>query len=269
MGHRSYLYLEKPASEKVLFEANNSLPFFWLALLDSPALRAKIDVWEKVFLEEDSLNEEEEPEPDREVNNLSLSKVQFRKNADRSLAFLEWHFPFCSPLFREFVDFINAAFDAEYTLEIAITQCSAFYESVQSFGAALLQEVEAIETDQPQKVTFLQPDDLIAGGTGFAADAGGAFEDRPAYQAALKAREKPEFKRAKPVPETALEFRPKSLIVASLILLLCPVFTFAVYRGYNKEGLSGMVIAVAFLNGLFYVFSVRAVIAGIKGRKKG
>ena len=268
MGHRSYLYLEKPASEKILFEANNSLPFFWLALLDSPALVAKIDVWEKAFLEEDSNSEEEEPEPDRESNNLSLSKVQFRKNADRSLIFLECHFPFCSSLFKEFVDFITNAFDAAYTLEIDIIQCSAFYESIQSFGAALLQEVEAIETDQPQMVTFLQPDDLIAGGTGFAADAGGAFEDRPVYQSALKAREKPEFKRAKPVLETVPGFRPKPLIVATLILLLCPVFTFAVYRGYNKEGLSGMVIAVAFLNGLFYIFSLQAVIAGIKGRKK-
>lgn len=261
MGHRSYLYLEKPVSEKVLFEANNSLPFFWLALLDSPALRAKIDVWEKVFLEENALNEEEEPEPDREVNNLSLSKVQFRKNADRSLAFLERQFPFCSPLFREFVDFINAAFDAEYTLKIDITQCSAFYESIQSFGAALLQEVEAIETDQPQMMTFLQPDDLIGSGTGFTTDAGGAFAALLEYQRNLKKRSVP------PQLQRPQKASLRSLRVALVVLLLCPVFSYGIYKGYLKEGLSRSVVAIAFLNVLFYVFSLWGLLANPPRKK--
>ena len=45
MGHRSYLYLNKKKGIFDAFEANNSIPFFWLTLIDSETLNNKTKEW--------------------------------------------------------------------------------------------------------------------------------------------------------------------------------------------------------------------------------
>ena len=52
------------------------------------------------------------------------------------------------------------------------------------------------------------------------------------------------------------------------IVLLCPVFSYAAYRGYLKDGLSLTVILVGSLNLLFYWFGINGLISSWKSKKK-
>jgi hypothetical protein len=265
MGHRSNLYLQSSKRTIPIFEANNSLPFFWLCLLDLHTLRAKFWDWEDAFAREELAGEEEEEaewSAEGPSTNLILSKHLFWGNADRSHAFLKTHFPDCLPLFTLFVSCIKGNWETADNLELDITQFSAFYESLGEFCEALQREVAAIENNRPGEISFLLPTDLIAGGTGFATSENSEFAALDAYKEALEDRKVPTQKER--VPKAG----PKSLLVAISVLLLCPGFSYGVYKGYLKEGWSGSVVAIAFLNLLFYVFSLWFIIAELKVRRK-
>ncbi len=260
MGNRSNLYLQSSKSALPLFEANNSLPFFWLALLDSQTLTEKFRDWERAVAHEELAGEEGGNEEWPSAN-IVLSEQTFLENAARSHAFVRHHFPDCLPLFTDFGNCIKGSFKTAETLRMDITQVSAFYESTGAFCEALQREVAAIENNRPGEISFLLPTDLIAGGTGFATSENSGFAALPEYQRNLKTRSVP------PPLQRPQKASLKSLRVALVVLLLCPVFSYGIYKGYLKEGLSGSVVAIALLNVLFYVFSLWALLANLPGKK--
>ena len=89
MGNRSYLYLEH--AKTCLFESNNTLPFFWISILDRDILENYKPAWkhyDKLLSgEEEELNKfyDSEPFP----LNIRIEKSRFQKNAGRTQHFIE------------------------------------------------------------------------------------------------------------------------------------------------------------------------------------
>ncbi|HCA06116.1 hypothetical protein [Chryseobacterium sp.] len=258
MGNRCYLYLKNPKKELPLFEANNSLPFFWIAILDKKILIDKIQQW-KAYEQ----YAEKHPEKETELylkqhsNNLSVDQETFTGNAKRSREFLQENFPETLALFDDFVKFIHSKFETDDRLEIDITQFSAFYDSLEEFYLDLTSEMDAIHNNQAENIKFLLPNDLIAGGTGFHSISGNEFSTLPTYDNAVQNRGIPQQ-----------PFSRKSLTVAVMILMICPLFSYWAYRIYTKDGFNTWVIIIGFLNMLFYIYSISTIILEIKAYRK-
>ncbi|MEM9981498.1 MAG: hypothetical protein AAF734_03310, partial [Bacteroidota bacterium] len=86
MGHRSYLYLNKSSEAFIAFEANNSLPFFWLTLIDSKSLADKIKKW-KAFEIASTGNE-----IDNDLLHFQIDLEKFQRNASTGMHFITSHF---------------------------------------------------------------------------------------------------------------------------------------------------------------------------------
>ncbi|WP_223608218.1 hypothetical protein [Chryseobacterium sp. OSA05B] len=259
MGNRSYLYLKNQNRELPIFEANNSLPFFWIAILDKKIMSDRIQQWKAYEHYAESHTEEEtELYLQKHSNNLSLNQSTFTGNAERSREFLRENFPDTLPLYADFVKFIHSKFKTDDHLEIDITQFSAFYDSLDAFYMDLTSEIDAIDNNQAAKIKFLLPNDLIAGGTGFQAILGNEFSALPTYTNAVQNR-----------GISQQPFNRKSLIVAVMILLICPLFSYWAYLIYTKEGFGTWVIIIGFLNLLFYIYSISTIILEIKAYRKG
>jgi len=258
MGNRSYLYLKNSKREHPVFEANNSLPFFWIAILDKDGLSDQIQQWRNYEKFAETHTEEEcEDYLTQYSNTIVIVQSRFNENASRSRIFLKENFAESLPLFDDFVEFINLKFEADDHLEMDITQYAAFYPSLDHFYDDLTSELDAIDTHQAAKIKFLLPDDLIAGGSGFQAISSDEFSKSTAYQDAKQQRTNP------PQP-----FSRKALIVAAIILLLCPLFSYWAYHIYIKDGFNSWVLILAFLNLLFYIYSISTIVLEIKAYQK-
>lgn len=258
MGNRSYLYLKNPKQEFPLFEANNSLPFFWIAVLDKKVLNDTIQQWQ-AYEEYTEHHTEEEAELylEKHSNNLSVDQNSFSRNAKRSRHFIQKNFPETLALFDDFIKFIHSKFEKEGSLEINISQFSAFYPSLDAFYQDLISEMDAIENNEAAKIKFLLPYDLIASGTGFHDISNDEFSTWPTYQNAAQNRDKPQQ-----------PFSRKSLIVNVMIVLICPLFSYWTYLMYTKNGFDTWVIIIGFLNVLFYLYSIPSIILEIKAYRK-
>ncbi|PSK90405.1 hypothetical protein [Taibaiella chishuiensis] len=262
MGQRSFLYLNNTQREVFLFESNNSLPFFWLLLTDPATLEYRIQGWQAF---QQFAQDHDEAETDaylqQHTNSMVLSPAMFTQNAARGRAFLHRHFPHALPLFDAFADSITTRLATGDHIEIDITQFSAFYDTTDAFYEALRAEVAAIAADKPVALQFMMPDDLVGGGSGFEGSDNKAFAALPGYRDALQ-------RRTAPVQAPVYKSHKKSRIVYIILLLLCPFFSFLVYKMYLKEGLSVQVILTALLNIGFYLFSAWSLIADIKAASR-
>jgi hypothetical protein len=258
MGNRSYLYLKNPKREHTVFEANNSLPFFWIAILNKNILIDQIRQWKNYEQFADTHTEEEtEDYLIKYSNNITIDQNTFNENAIRSRTFLRENFPESLPLFDDFVKFINQNFEADDRLEMDITQYTAFYASLDHFYNDLTDEMDAIETNQAASIKFLLPEDLIASGSGFQSISTNQFSNSPAYQKAQLDRTK-----------TQQPFNRNAIIVGAIILLICPLFSYWAYHIYTKDGFNSWVFIIGFLNLLFYIFSISTIVLEIKAYQK-
>lgn len=236
MGNRSYLYLKNQKRVVYLFEANNSLPFFWISLLDKQTLKNKKQDWENSNLfDENQTEEETEAYLAQQPNEISIEEKTFLTNSAKSSAFLKNHFPSITPLFNDFVDFIKSKFEHDDYLEFDIAEFSAFYNSLDDFYNAIDNDLEAIETNNPTKIKFLFVEDLIASGTGFIMTEHKEFTNLPSYQKVIKTRTSPKIIDK---PKSS----KKSLIIYVVMLIICPVFSFITYKMYLDEGLTSSII---------------------------
>ncbi|GEM_PF-871764 len=250
MGYRSYLYLRKNNRNLYIFEANNSLPFFWIALINKTILKKYFHDWQK-YLEDQEARNQQKFEQFSEYNpeSITISEQALNINSSKSRIFLQKHFPETIPLFDDFITYIKTQFETDDKLEIDISQLSAFYNSLNNFYHILENELNAIETDNPADINFLATEDLIGQGTGFVMSDNKEFSSFPSYQKELKNR-----KTAVIVEKQ--KFNKKSLITAVILFLLCPVFSVIAYKMYKDEGLTGMIALIGILNLGFYGFSI-------------
>lgn len=265
MGHRSYLYLTNKDKEELdLFEANNSLPFFWLTLIDSKTFNNKVKEWE-AFISYESNHTEEEVEKYFETYslNIQIPIENFKRNSFQGGLFIEKFYPETIDLYKEFLELIERNFKNNQKLEIDIFQLSAFEEALNEFTKPIVDSIKNIEELKLENVTFLNTDDLIATGTGFVSVFLEEGSELSLYQKAIENRRKTEFKY-----EKRDVYVKQELIIFIIILLICPVFTFITFKGFKKEGFSFMVIFIGILNMLFYVFSFGGIKSQIKSYKE-
>ncbi|RKE57249.1 hypothetical protein [Sphingobacterium detergens] len=250
MGYRSYLYLRKTGRNLYLFEANNSLPFFWIALIDKTILKKYFQDWQKSLADQEAGSQQKfEQFSELNPNSISLSDQALNINSSKSRIFLQKHFPETIPLFDDFITYIKAQFETDDKLEIDITQLSAFYNSLNNFYHIIEKELNAIEEDNPADIKFLVIEDLIGQGTGFAMSENKEFSSFLSYQKELNNR-----KTAVIVEKQ--KFNKKSLTIAIILFLLCPVFSIIAYKMYKDEGLTAMIALIGILNLGFYCFSI-------------
>ena len=262
MGQRSFLYLNDTKRQVFLFEANNSLPFFWLLLADTDTIGHRIQEW-KAFERFQQTHTEEETERylEEHTQNIVLSPALCKRNIERGRAFLRRHFPDALPLFDDFASTILSRFATGDRLEMDITQFSAFYPDTEAFYTALRKETDAIAADQPADLQFIMPDDLVGSGSGFESIDNKDFATLTSYRAAVALR-------SVPVQRPGHKAHKKSSIVYAGILLLCPLFSILVYKMYREEGPNFKVVLTALLNIGLYVFSAWSLIAEGKADKQ-
>lgn len=262
MGQRSYLCLQNKKQEVQLFEANNTLPFFWLLLADPETMERRIQDW-RTFTRFQQNHSEAATGiyPEQHNTGLILSREVFERNINRNRPFLQRHFPQATPLFDAFTETIASKFTAGDSIAIDMVQFSAFYDDVEDFYAALEQEVSAISNDQPEALGFITAGDWLGSGSGFAGTDNKAFAELPAYRAALQ-------QRSAPAPKPVYKADKKSRMIYLVILCLCPFFSLLVYHMYRQEGITFKVILTAVLNAGFYLFSIWSVAADITAARK-
>ena len=250
MGYRSYLYLRKTDRTLYIFEANNSLPFFWIALIDKTILKKYFQDWQKSLTNQETCNQQKfEQFLDPNPNNITISERALNTNSSKNRIFLQKHFPETIPLFDDFITYIKAQFEPDDKLEIDITQLSAFYNSLNDFYNIIDNELNAIEADNPAGINFLAIEDLIGQGTGFAMDDNSEFSSFLSYQKEIKNRNTA-------VTVEKQKFNKKTTVIAIIIFLLCPVFSIITYKMYKEEGLTTMIVLIGILNVGFYYFSI-------------
>ncbi|PUZ29366.1 hypothetical protein DCC81_07895 [Chitinophaga parva] len=265
MGNRSYLYLGKGGPN--LFEANNSLPFFWISLLDKSILDNHKPAWEKYDQLEATENE---TAIDELLGNIpspldfAICRAAFDRNTARTTMFLEKHFPHLLPLYNDFVHYVASKFQEGDHVILSALEIAGFHASSVAFLQTLYAETGAIAHDTPTAVHYLFDDDLIASGIGFSSSDDFAGNS-PAYREALKARNVV----AAPAKGKQATPQKRSAFVTAFILILCPVFTYIVYRGYSKEGVSVTVVMLGLCNIGFYWLGISQLMAVIKGYKGG
>lgn len=253
MGNRCYFDLVTDNEGLTLFEANNSLPFFWIGCLDKSILQDHEKTW-KYYAE---LLEKGEDDFTL-ATEFIIEKSEFERNSERTANFLSRFFPKSLNLFLDFKNYITSEFEKEDDYLLMDVIQFAGFTSVEELLDNLYKEVEAIETDNPNSIQYLFEEDLIASGSGFSVCGFDKFSQN--YPKALKNRTSISFND----PFDNYPFSLKSLITNIIMLLMCPIFTYAVYRGYLKEGFSTSVILIGLLNLGFYAFSLFMIFDELK-----
>lgn len=258
MGNRSYLFLVKPEETNCLFEANNSLPFFWIGLLDNEILDIAYQNWIKNDKLQLELSEEElEIYLEKNPNSIKINKNIFSKNAEKTKHFLEKNFPDVVILYNDFINYLNSKLEINNEIEIDFTEFFGFYNSTQDLYDSLLNELKAIENDDSSSIGFLYTSDLIASGTGFESLPNSEFSGLPNYVNQLKNRNIPTFKEQK-------KYTFSGIITNIVILILCPVFSIIAYKMWQEKGFSTTNILIIVSNLGFYVYSIWGILAMIK-----
>jgi len=252
MGHRTYLSIQtKNEGNELLFEANNSLPFFWIGLLDDKILDSIKPIWIKIEeLLETKDNEyiEKYFQKNPTIESIKIKKESFVKNVNRTSLFLENYAPEALQLHKDFEQYIYSKFTKHNQYLVLDIIEIANFTSINEFITSLYNTIKAIDTQNLNGDTYLMKGDLIAGGTGFSSE----FENfSQNYIKAKKDRQHntPNF----PIKKVTTK---KSYIPHIIILITAPIFTYSIYRGYIKEGFSGMVIMLGISNLIFYTYSI-------------
>ncbi|SNR16197.1 hypothetical protein [Tenacibaculum jejuense] len=277
MGHRSFLFfVNKDSQEEVdffsgtnsllLFEANNSLPLFWLTLIDKQTLENKIKDWEA--FERIDYEDHDAIDVWEENNSLEffITKSQFNKNSTLGLDYIKRLNADYISLYQEFTHVILSNFEDNYELVIDIFQLRGFEENLADFIEPLRQQIESITHQEKNTNYFLFPEDLIVSGTGFLSHFVQEDFSLPNYEKVLRSRE---ISRYEGESNHAVKeiYNRDLLLFFIFIVLLCPLFTYVAYRGYQKEGITMAVLMVLVLNILFYYFSLSGILRQLKAFK--
>lgn len=206
MGNRTALNLVTSEQTRCLFEGNNSLPYFWLLMLDRAAIEIVKPQWqacEAKWNSEDAESEdgeddepeggewEDEGEDDMDGEEdypipIRVTPAQFRERAVRGRTFLMANSPASVALFDDFIRFIDAQLQPDSQIEIDIYEISHFYDSLDEFFDMLVEMIEEVENGKTGITDLPCEGDGIGDGTGFACTE--EFEACPSYREAMKNR---------------------------------------------------------------------------------
>lgn len=256
MGHRTCLAINTKKEEINAFEANNSVPFFWIGLLDIEILKSARKSWE----EYDTIfknGSEEEIEKYTDIypspTCLIVERDSFEKNTTKTIEFFKEFYPNSLDLFTDFRNYIQSKFtDKDDYLSIDIIELSHF-DSVEKLYTNILSQIKLIINKKNDYNPFFDEKDIVTLGCGFASN--DFKEYSVSYQIALKTRKTSKVLKSKPTRNIK-----KEIFKHITILLICPFFTYLVYIGFLKDGISFWVVFIAITNIGFYWYSIYRLI---------
>lgn len=266
MGHRTNLIVRTKTENKYLFEAKNTLPFFWSVLLDKEIIEMRKGTWKYYDLlveqnDEEALEQYTDQLPDPLW--LCISKDAFDRNRKIATDYLQKYNSEALSLFTGFCNYIDVQYDGddkfdESFIMLDIIALGGFYNSASEFMDILLLETDKIKNGIESN---WDTSDLVASGTGFSCD---GFDQISAEYQAIFRKRKTMFGRPQKAGPVKTDFSWKRLIGWFITLLLCPVFSYLAYKGYLKEGFSFRVILLGVCNVGFYIFSIWALIGEVQ-----
>ncbi|AJH13372.1 hypothetical protein [Myroides profundi] len=258
MANYTYLSIKKDEENTFLFEGKNTLPFFWICLLDITILKEKQPIWEQLIIseEEDSNDEYEESEYTISPTDIILPKKTFNTNAENRRTFISKYAPESLPLYDDFISCINNNLYEDAVVCIELVEYIGFYDTVQSFVDTITSELRALDALDLEAILYLDTHDIINGGTGFTSIDNKAFSELENYKQAKIFRNKNTIK------DTPYE---KGDIMSSIyLLLICITFSGITYWMYIEDSPLFAVIFIGSLNLFFYYISFKALLESIK-----
>lgn len=240
MGNRSYLYNKEA---QVLFEANNSLPLFWLGLLNMEMLERYQLVWEaheralKILSESEEMTEETLHDFWQEWTDkldFIVTQEEFLENSQQLAAFSQQTLGNIDGLTTDFIAFLGAQLPAKTDyLRLEVLEFADFYESVADFFAFLTDRVRILTQESPSEVQDVLEDPL-GEGTGFATYVDGP--DFTVFSTNYHIYEKPETTAETGVKP--LQSTKKFGLVVILLLLLIGLTLLRMFKGSQNTYIS-------------------------------
>lgn len=118
MGNRTNLILNNESKKRLVFEANNHLPFFWLLLLDLKLIEKNESEFLKCF----------ESTIETCDGNFKLRKDVFEKNTKNAKAYLKKNIPEIISKYEKFSDYIKSIISDDI-IELDFIEIVNFYSS--------------------------------------------------------------------------------------------------------------------------------------------
>ena len=165
MGHRTYLIKTSAGRSNELFEANNSIPFFWLTLIDV----ATVEQAEAEIIEVYNLNEEQSEAylaQNGYPATLKVSKTRFLKNTLDGAKFIKEHYPSETALYHDFVSYLDLTFDCDDMLELSLIEMANFND-INTLIKSLKDEVSAIKSNRINDINYHHDGSIFYSLTGY------------------------------------------------------------------------------------------------------
>jgi hypothetical protein len=128
MKSNVYLIRASKNESEALFEAINTIPFFWFALMNTRVIRKLGEEILRLF------RKSKTKILSNSNTNIKITKDFFLKNARERTDFFRNFFPRYLSLYNDFVGYLDAVFGEEDTLELNIIEVTSFDETVKSIG---------------------------------------------------------------------------------------------------------------------------------------
>ena len=253
MGHITSITVFKNNQDDdiQLFEANNTLPFFWFGVFGKPELEEVKTMWFQVqkYIDEDNaleLEKIDDIQPSPFV--LEIELHNYKKYSQQMLHYLQQHYPENVALYQEFIRIIDTQFthDDDY-LRVDIFELYPFFDTIPAYHNTLLAECENIKNNLKFKSKFYDGAKFDAT-CGFANTAFTTYS--PIYTAQVN-----EHKAKREILLKSKTKKSKWLLLQDVLLfLLCPFFTLAAYKIFQNEGLSFHFWVTAISNIICYFY---------------
>jgi len=171
MANQAFLIKTSKEKSEELFEANNTIPLFWLTLLDADIIKKFgqkiIDHYNNYYNND---NNSEDDEREAEGVNIKIPKQTFLKNANEGKRFIEENYKDKISLFNDFVKYLNDKFDETDILELNITEIGNFngienlVNDIKNITANIKRNVNKIRPFEPDSTifSFVGYDDFFA-----------------------------------------------------------------------------------------------------------
>ncbi|HMG08471.1 MAG TPA: hypothetical protein VK609_08175 [Mucilaginibacter sp.] len=249
MGHRTYLIKTTAEESKDIFEANNSLPVFWLTLIKLQDMEAVEGEMKKVYnlWDDEEVYEKYEEEHPGSAH-VKVYKPQAMSNAQLTLPFINNNFPVHAALFHEFINYLDLIFKDDDILELDIISL-ANYSDIDIFIKNVKDDLEAIATQNAQKVSgYFNDKEFRYALTGFDIFEGYSFKNHSkAYQIAdersVQAHQQ-YFHEKAVLSESQKKKRARKAIILIIFGIL---FLYVPYRGVIKVGIANISVIACLL----------------------
>jgi hypothetical protein len=128
MKSNACLIKTSKTESEALFEAINTIPFFWFALMNTRVIRKLGEEILRLF------RKSKTKILSNSNTNIKVTKEFFLENARERTAFFKSFFPRYLNLYGDFVAYLDAVFGEEDVLELNIIEITNFSETVKSIG---------------------------------------------------------------------------------------------------------------------------------------